>query len=253
VATLASRPAESSSARIPAGVPPLRAGQGNSFLWRRLHSLSGIFPIGVFLLEHFFSNAFATNPNGPAAYTKEVEFLTGLPFLVAIEILFIYIPIAFHAGYGLYIWWRGDSNNADYPWIGNWMYTAQRWTGILTLVYIAYHSATMRWMGVHIPGNPAAAFGKVQMELFGHPWMVAFYVVGIVAASWHFAYGIWLFAAKWGFTPGAVARKRFGVVCLALGIGLTGLGLVSLAAFFRYPQQPIPVVSHEGAEAQVLH
>ncbi len=253
MATSASRPAESGSARIPAGVPPLRVGQGNSFLWRRLHSLSGIFPIGVFLLEHFFSNAFATNPNGPAAYTKEVEFLTGLPFLVAIEVLFIYIPIAFHAFYGIYIWWRGDSNNAEYPWIGNWMYTAQRWTGIITLIYIAYHSTTMRWMGVHIPGNPGAAFGKVQAELFGHPLMVAFYAIGIIAASWHFAYGVWLFAAKWGFTTGAKARQRFGVVCLALGLGLTGMGLVSLAAFFRYPQQPITVVSPEGAEAQVQH
>jgi succinate dehydrogenase / fumarate reductase cytochrome b subunit len=253
VATLASRPAESGSARIPAGVPPLRAGQGNSFLWRRLHSLSGIFPIGVFLLEHFFSNAFATNANGPAAYTKEVEFLTGLPFLVAIEILFIYIPIAYHAFYGIYIWWRGDSNNAEYPFIGNWMYASQRWTGIITLVYIAYHSATMRWMGVHIPGNPGAAFPKVQEQLFGHPWIVAFYVVGIVAASWHFAYGVWLFAAKWGFTPGPKARKRFGAVCIALGLGLTGMGVASLAAFFRYPQQPIPVVVHENAQAQVLH
>lgn len=253
MATLASRPAENGSARIPAGVPPLRAGQGSSFVWRRLHSLSGIFPIGVFLLEHFFSNAFAANPNGPAAYAKEVEFLTGLPFLVAIEILFIYIPIAYHAVYGVYIWWRGESNNAEYPWIGNWMYTAQRWTGIIALIYIAYHSATMRWMGVHIPGNPGAAFGKVQAELFGHPLMVAFYAIGIIAASWHFAYGIWLFAAKWGIITGAKARKKLGVVCLVIGIGLAGLGLVSLAAFFRYPQQPIPVVSHENTEAQVLH
>jgi succinate dehydrogenase / fumarate reductase, cytochrome b subunit len=32
------------------GVQPLRAGQGNSFLWRKLHSLSGIIPIGAFLV-----------------------------------------------------------------------------------------------------------------------------------------------------------------------------------------------------------
>ncbi len=252
MATLASRPAESGSARIPAGVPPLRAGQGNSFLWRRLHSLSGIFPVGVFLLEHFFSNAFATN--GAASYTKEVEFLTGLPFLVSVEILFIYIPIAFHAFYGIYIWWRGESNNADYPFIGNWMYTSQRWTGIVTLAYIAYHSATMRWMGTHIPGNPAAAFPKVQEELIGHPVMGAVYLIGIVVASWHFAYGVWLFAAKWGFTTGAKARKRFGVVCLAIGLALAGTGVVSLVAFYTHPKLPIPTVSHESTEAsQVVH
>jgi succinate dehydrogenase/fumarate reductase cytochrome b subunit len=38
------------------GVPPLRAGQGHSFLLRKLHSLSGIVPIGAFLIEHLVSN-----------------------------------------------------------------------------------------------------------------------------------------------------------------------------------------------------
>ena len=47
------------------------------FYLRRLHSLSGIFPMGVFLLEHFFGNAFATR--GPEAYNRYVEFLLGMP------------------------------------------------------------------------------------------------------------------------------------------------------------------------------
>ncbi|PYX33950.1 MAG: succinate dehydrogenase, partial [Acidobacteria bacterium] len=42
------------------GVAPLRAGQGTSFFLRRLHSLTGIIPIGAFLLEHILiSNATA--------------------------------------------------------------------------------------------------------------------------------------------------------------------------------------------------
>ena len=31
----------------------------HSFFWRKLHSLSGIFPVGVFLAEHFWSNSYA--------------------------------------------------------------------------------------------------------------------------------------------------------------------------------------------------
>jgi succinate dehydrogenase / fumarate reductase cytochrome b subunit len=80
---------------VPRGVPPIRAGQGHSFFWRRLHSLSGIVPIGVFLIEHFFSNAFATN--GWAAYAEQVKFLTGLPFVPVLEIVGIYAPLAFHS------------------------------------------------------------------------------------------------------------------------------------------------------------
>jgi succinate dehydrogenase / fumarate reductase cytochrome b subunit len=34
-------------------------GVGHFYL-RRLHSLSGVFPIGIFLLEHFFGNGLAT-------------------------------------------------------------------------------------------------------------------------------------------------------------------------------------------------
>src|ERR1700756_3357065 len=131
------------------GVKPLRAGEGHSFLLRRLHSLSGIVPIGAFLVEHFISNAFATN--GPHAYNEQVRFLTSLPFVPWLEFFGIFLPILFHSLYGFYIWWRGDSNvGPSYPWMGNWMYTAQRWTGIIAFIYMGYHVYTMRFSGVHL-------------------------------------------------------------------------------------------------------
>src|SRR6516162_2015084 len=89
------------------GVPPLRAGQGRSFFWRRLHSLSGIVPVGAFLVEHFISNAFATN--GPHAYAEQVKFLTGLPFVPVLEIVGIYIPLLYHSLYGFHIWFKGEA------------------------------------------------------------------------------------------------------------------------------------------------
>ena len=52
------------------GVQPLRAGQGNTFILRKLHSLLGIIPIGAFLLEHLLSNFEALK--GPAAYGAQV-------------------------------------------------------------------------------------------------------------------------------------------------------------------------------------
>jgi succinate dehydrogenase / fumarate reductase cytochrome b subunit len=62
----------------------------------------------------------------------------------------------------------------------------------------------------------------------------------MIAVCWHFSYGIWLFAAKWGITPGTVARKRFGYVCVALGVVLAVAGLVSIWAFVgpMYPNAP---------------
>jgi succinate dehydrogenase cytochrome b subunit len=221
---------------IKPGVAPLRAGQGSSFVLRRLHSLSGIVPIGAFLIEHFVSNAEAFK--GPAAYGRQVEFLNSLPGVFLLELFFIWIPILYHGLYGVYIWWRGDSNVIHYPWEGNWLYTSQRWTGIIAFAYIVQHTYHLRFTGTVLGEHPFQAFAKVQHE-FQNPWMVAFYCVGIIAASWHFSYGVWLFAAKWGIVTGEVARRRLGYLCLILGLGLILLGGMSMSGFFRTPLQPL--------------
>jgi succinate dehydrogenase / fumarate reductase, cytochrome b subunit len=221
---------------VKGGVAPLRAGQGYSFLLRRLHSLTGIIPVGAFLFEHILiSNSAAIG--GPGAYARQVRFLAGLPLVPVLELFGIWLPISFHALYGFYIWYRGETNVGEYPWTGNWMYTAQRWTGGIAFAYILWHTWTMRFTGVDLHEYPGASFGKVQGELFQTPLFI-FYVVGLIAASWHFAYGIWLFCAKWGIVTGEKARKRFLIVCLAFFFVLTGAGLASLTSFRSRAQQP---------------
>ena len=61
--------------KLTQGVQPLRAAQGNSFLWRKLHSLLGVIPIGAFLVEHLLSNFEALK--GPAAYAANIAALRG--------------------------------------------------------------------------------------------------------------------------------------------------------------------------------
>lgn len=224
------------------GVKPLRAGQGHQFLLRRLHSLSGIIPIGAFLVEHFVSNAYATN--GPHAYATQIKFLNSLPFVPFLEWIFIYIPILYHALYGIYIWYRGESNVISYPWQGNWMYTAQRWTGIITFAYIIQHVYYLRFSGPRLLEYPGAGFGKVQQELM-NPWMLAFYIVAIICASWHFAYGIWLFCAKWGIAQGERARRKVGGVCLLIGLLFVIVGMVTVRAFVAPPD---PAWRHMGTD-----
>lgn len=214
--------------KLHAGVQPLRAAQGTSFLWRKLHSLLGIVPIGAFLIEHLLSNFEALK--GPAAYAAQVRFLNALPLVRVLEWTFIFLPILYHGLYGVYIWLRGQSNIVYYPWSGNWMYLAQRYTGLIAFAYIIQHVAVQRFMGVSLPEHPGASFAKVQHEL-ANPVMLAVYVIAMIAVCWHFAYGIWLFAAKWGITPGEVARRRFGYVCAAIGVLLCAMGIASIWAF----------------------
>ena len=88
---------------------------------------------------------------------------------------------------------------------------------------------------------------SVQVEL-SNPWMLAIYVIAMIATTWHFAYGIWLFAAKWGITPGEKARKRFGYVCAAFGLALCLMGLASIyAVVWKYPNAPANVMPAQPA------
>ncbi|PSH05101.1 MAG: succinate dehydrogenase [Acidobacteria bacterium] len=217
------------------GVAPLRAGTGKSFLLRRLHSLTGIVPVGLFLLEHFISNSEAIN--GVAAYNSQVKLLTGLPFRLWLEIFGIFLPLAFHGIYGVYIWWRGENNVIDYPWTGNWYYTVQRYTGLIVFAYVTYHIWYMRFAGVHLVDHYDAAFWKVQNEL-SHPLALGVYVVGVIAASWHFGYGVFLFAAKWGIVTGDKAQKRAQLAGIALSVLLVIIGLISIYSFVaKFPKQ----------------
>ena len=232
--------AHPSAHQVRRGVQPLRAGEGTSFIWRKLHSLTGIVPIGAFLLEHILSNFEAHN--GPVAYGAQVRFLNSLPLVRVLEWTFIFIPILYHGAYGIYIWLRGQSNVVYYPWTGNWLYVTQRWTGAFSFIYIVQHVLRQRFLGVSLPENPGAAFHKVQVEL-SNPLLLAFYVIAMLAVCWHFAYGVWLFAAKWGVTPGATARRRFGWVCVAGGIVLAAMGMASIWAFVGPKYQNAPEIA----------
>jgi succinate dehydrogenase cytochrome b subunit len=90
----------------------------------------------------------------------------------------------------------------------------------------------MRFTGTHLLAHPDLAFDKVQTEL-QHWWAGVFYLAGIIAASWHFSYGIYLFCAKWGITVSETSRKWMGRACTVLALTLILVGWVTMAAFFR--------------------
>ena len=75
-----------------------------TFILRKLHQLSGIVPLGAFLLEHFYTNSKAVNPStGPADFNHAVADLQGIPYILLVEIFGIFIPLLYHAFYGMII------------------------------------------------------------------------------------------------------------------------------------------------------
>ncbi len=193
------------------------------FWLKRLHSLSGIFPIGAFLLEHMFSNSFIVR--GPEAYNNQIHFLSTLPYVIWIEIFFIYIPILYHAFYGFYVMFTGKNNLAWYPYPRNILYSLQRWTGILTFIYVLYHAYHTRF--VNLLYGTEVSYARMA-QLMSDPRIFWFYIVGLAAVMFHFANGIWGFLISWGITIGEKAQKVSGAICILTGLTLFVVGVNSL-------------------------
>ena len=103
----------------------------SDFYIRRLHSLLGIIPVGLFVAQHLVINHFATR--GPEAFNAASDFMGNLPFVLFLEWFIIYIPLMFHAFYGLYIAFTAKNNVKRYGTFRNWMFMFQRITGVFLL------------------------------------------------------------------------------------------------------------------------
>jgi len=197
-----------------------------SFYLRRFHSLTGVLPIGAFLVEHFFTNSFAMF--GPEVYNSKVEFFMGLPYILLIEITLIWIPILFHGAYGCYIVCSGQANAGRYGYFRNWMYLLQRITGIIALIFIVYHVYATRISGL-ISGQHVS-FEGVHQSL-QNPLILAFYILGIVSASYHLGNGMFGFLITWGIAIGNKTQRGISILCGFVSAGMAVFGLAALSYF----------------------
>ena len=195
----------------------------DNLFWRRLHSFTGIAPLGGFLLFHLYTNSYSLN--GAAAYDMQVRPLRQLPYILAIETAVIFAPLLYHAGYGLYIWLTSKSNALQFNYYRNWLYTMQRVTGLIAFAFIAYHIYDQRL-------KPAPSFANVANSI-ADPWVLALYIVGITAVSWHMFNGVWNALIKWGVTIGERAQRASLYVFSAMGVGLVYMGLRALSGFVQ--------------------
>src|SRR5947209_7277645 len=203
------------------------------FVLRKLHQLTGIVPLGLFMLEHFYSNWVAVH--GRSEFNAGVEWLHALPYLLILEIVGIWIPLLYHAIYGLIITHEARPNLRRYGFLRNWMYLLQRFSGIILVAFIAWHFYQFR-INSEIPlamkGNFVDSFGIVAAAL-ANPLMFAWYVVGIGSVVFHLANGLWLFLVDWGVAVGPRAQRGLAYLCGAVGLGLFVFGLDAAVAFIR--------------------
>jgi succinate dehydrogenase / fumarate reductase, cytochrome b subunit len=210
-----------------------------TFVLRKLHQLSGIVPLGLFLLEHFYTNSKALSvKTGAADFNQAVSDLQSIPYILFIEIGGIFIPLIYHAVYGLVITMEARPNNLAYPYPRNWFYLVQRITGMILFFFITFHVLNFRFgmipglNSISVADHPAEAFAIVSGE-FKMVSIFIIYMIGITATVWHFANGIWLFMVDWGITIGERAQRLTGYACIAFGVVLLLVGINAAVGFIR--------------------
>jgi succinate dehydrogenase / fumarate reductase cytochrome b subunit len=211
----------------------------HEFLLRRLHSLSGIVPVGAYMVIHLVINASVLD--SPATFQRNVYSIHGLGrLLLFVEWAFIFLPLLYHAIYGVLITRGALPNSGTYKYASNLRYTLQRATGLIAFAFIAWHvfhmhgwfhaDAWMQKVAEPLGGGRFRAYNAASTaaEAIQMSWVVPIlYVIGVLSCVFHLANGIWTAGITWGLWVTPPAQRWASHACLVFGIGL---GLVSLGA-----------------------
>lgn len=219
----------------------------HEFLIRRLHSLTGLVPVGAYMVVHLLVNAsIAISPGTFQSNVHQIHSLgSALPF---VEWAFIFLPIIFHAVFGVWIIKSGKSNTSQYKYGANWRYSLQRWTGVIAVVFIFTHVFHLHgwfhgewWkstiaeplgMAQFKPYNAASSLAIALNGYGGYVWPL-FYLVGIVACVYHFANGVWTMGITWGVWVTPKAQAWALKACAGGGAFLLLVGITALIAAKR--------------------
>ncbi len=214
------------------------------FILLKTHSLTGLVPIGAYLVVHLSVNSLRTV--GVLPYQLSIDAINNLPFLIWIETIFIYIPLLFHSFMGFYLTKSARYNLSRYRYPRNGLYTLQRVTGAIVFVFLIYHVGTTvvpKWTeGKHLFEAAPFMIGILNEE-FGTWTGRIIYLVGITSATFHFANGLWGFCVSWGIVVGKKAQRNAALAFSLLGLALTVMGFATVFEFSMHPESTVPTLA----------
>lgn len=147
----------------------------SAFVWRRLHSLMGLWLV-LFLIEHLLVNSQAAlllGENGKG-FVEMVNGIHNLPYLPFVEGFLLGVPIAIHAIWGIkYLLqsksnsWSNSNSKTSLNYGRNHAFTWQRLTSWILLIGIILHVAKFRF--IHYPqvlnqGGKTFYFVRIGMD-----------------------------------------------------------------------------------------
>jgi succinate dehydrogenase / fumarate reductase cytochrome b subunit len=191
---------------------------------RRVFSLSGVFPLGAFLVVHILANASALRGDG--AFDATVRALRGLPLRALVEVLLVFGPLVLHAAIGLWLTITGRPLAQPSPYPKS-VRAAMRVTGMLVLAFLAMHLPELRFRSSPDAHTGAHLLTVLTADLsstsHGVPWRGVVYLAAAGCVAFHFAGGLWGFVVG-SWSAGAAPSRRARLVA-AWSAALLGVSL----------------------------
>ena len=163
---------------------------------------------------------------GQHAFERSYETRGNSPYGWLLDAFLVWLPLAFHAGYGIVLSFEARPNVKRYPFARHWAYLWQRVTGVIVLAFIGWHAYEYPIQIALGNLQRDQLFSKLCGSLSsttstGIPLLAVGYLVGIAATCYHFANGLANFCFSWGITSSRRATQR------ALGLA----GIVAILLF----------------------
>ncbi|MFC1641851.1 succinate dehydrogenase [Myxococcota bacterium] len=195
---------------------------------RQLHSLTGLVPASAFVVLHLATGA--QSLRGQQAFDTAVARTSELPFWPAAELLGLFVPLAYHIGFGACRVVRSRPNFLAYPWSRNWAYLGQRLSGAALLVFLCLHLWQFRLQVALGQMNRSDYFSELCARLAstgtgGAPWVAIGFLVALAAVSFHLGNGLQGLVGSWG-----IARSLRANRWLSVAFGLVGVALFVVGA-----------------------
>jgi succinate dehydrogenase / fumarate reductase, cytochrome b subunit len=203
--------------------------KGNSYYSRKLHSLLGVIPLSMFIISHMLTN-FSAVEGGPERFKSAVEFINGLPIVIVLEIVGIWLPLLFHGIYGLYIAYQSNVNTGQFKYGRNWAFALQRISGVITFIFVVWHVYETR-LQILFGNATHDELGGIMHDITTNPVSLTLYIIGVLAAVFHFANGMWAFLVSWGITVSPGAQRVSSYVWIGVFVIVACMFLASLFAF----------------------
>ena len=198
------------------------------FLARRIHSLTGIVPVGLFLVYHLYLQLYLHS--GAEVYNEVVNGFYDSPLAIWVLVIVVYIPLFFHAFFGIRLIFE-SSIQPSYTYFSHLLYWLQRISGIGVLLFIIAHVWNTQ-LGPWLAGTWGTHFEHLSSG-FADPESgiitKSVYLLGVLGAVFHFANGLNTFSMTWGIalTPKSQVRVRILSILLFIIFSISALYALS--------------------------